>query len=273
MYEYIELTSGINETALREIFIAKLAAVGAEGFEEEKNLLKAYFQETTFNKDIIDEIFLASNIQYTTKIIANRNWNELWESNFQPVQVDEFCVIRAEFHPAVPGVKYDIIINPKMSFGTGHHATTFMMIEAMSRIYFFGKSVFDYGTGTGVLAILAEKSGAFPIIAIDNDDRSIENAEENININKCYKILVFKNICFFDNSFFEIILANINRNIILDNLSAMKQHLLPNGVLLLSGLLTGDYEIIMEAAEKNKLNLKNRTERNGWICLELINHE
>ena len=157
-----------------------------------------------------------------------------------------------------------------MSFGTGHHATTHMMVKAMAGIAFNGSRVFDFGTGTGVLAILAEKLGAASITAIDNDAWSIENAEENFNSNNCGKILLFNSEEIHVNELYDVILANINRNIILQNMGAIKQHLAKEGVVLLSGLLSGDEPVIMEEARKQDLALHQRFEMSGWICLQLV---
>jgi ribosomal protein L11 methyltransferase len=273
MNTYIEIRIEVTDSSLREILIAQLAEEGAEGFEEERNLLKAFIPAQHFRQTAIDEIVLQNNLNYSSTVIEEKNWNAEWESNFHPVVIDDFCAIRANFHAAVPGIQYDIIITPKMSFGTGHHATTYMMIQAMAQLNFAATTVFDFGTGTGVLSILAEKLGASSIVAIDNDSWSIENSAENFNINNCDKILLFNKIDIIKNKCFDVILANINRNTILENLVAIKQHLALKGVLLISGLLGGDQAVVLAKAEKSNLKLNNRLEKNGWICLELINNE
>lgn len=273
MNAYIEIRIEVADSPLREMLIAQLAGEGADGFEEERNLLKAFIPARHFHQTAIDEIVLQNNLNYSSAVIEEKNWNAEWESNFHPVVINDFCAVRANFHTAVPGIKHDIIITPKMSFGTGHHATTYMMIQAMARLNFAATTVFDFGTGTGVLSILAEKLGASSIVAIDNDTWSIENAMENFNVNNCYKILLFNKIDFISNRRFDVILANINRNTILENLVAIKQHLGLKGVLLISGLLVGDQAVILAEAEKSNLKLNNRLEKNGWICMELINNE
>jgi len=270
MGQYLEIQIPVTDTSQKEILIAQLSVLGIEGFEEERNLLKAFIPSENFNQKELDEIMGQNNLQYSKSIIEDRNWNEEWEANFQPVAAGNFCAIRADFHNPVQGVKHDIIITPKMSFGTGHHASTFMMIEAMALLNFTGKAVFDYGTGTGVLAILAEKCGAAFITAIDNDDWSIENARENFNRNNCFKVLLIKEEKIVSAVAFDVILANINRNIILQNLGNIKQHLAVSGVLLVSGLLAGDQPVILAEAQKNGLLMNQRWERNGWICLQLI---
>jgi ribosomal protein L11 methyltransferase len=273
MDDYIELRIPVNDDLLTEILIARLAGVGAEGFEEEKNLLKAFIPIQYFNLSVVAQIVRQNNLEYSVSVIKSRNWNAEWESNFQPVTIGDFCTIRASFHAPLPGIKHDIVVTPKMSFGTGHHATTYMMIQAMARLSLTGISVFDFGTGTGILAILAEKSGASSVFAIDNDDWSIKNATENFNINNCHKILLMKEKWLFFEGKYDLILANISRHTILENLVPIKQHLTSKGVLLVSGLLEGDQPVVLEAAEKINLKINSRLEKNGWICLEFINNE
>ncbi len=271
MNTYKELSISVSDQAQKEILIAQLMQLGYEGFEEERTQLKAFIPGSQFQQEPLDDLLLGAHPDYSVRIIEDRNWNAEWESNFQPVIVEGFCAIRADFHPPVPGIEYDIVITPKMSFGTGHHATTYLMIQAMKALPIRDKSVFDYGTGTGVLAILAEKMGAASIAAIDNDDWSIENSIENINRNNCSKILIIKSESIINSGGYGVILANINRNILLQNMGQMKQHLTMDGVLLLSGLLTGDQSIILEEAAKHQLKLSERLEKDGWICLQLIN--
>ena len=158
-----------------------------------------------------------------------------------------------------------------MSFGTGHHATTYLMIEAMRQIALEGKSVFDFGTGTGVLAILAEKMGANIIEAIDVDNWSIENGEENLQQNKCKKILLYKSNEITSSQKFDVLLANINRNVILQHLEAMRDHLLPGGWMILSGLLSGDADIVLKEADRLYIKNISMQERNSWICMQFVN--
>lgn len=251
----------------QEIFISQLSDFGAEGFEQTDDYLVVYFNENSFKSYEVNE--LLKGYSFTTKTIEEKNWNEEWESNFQPVIVDDFCAIRAEFHEPIKDVEHEIIITPKMSFGTGHHATTYMMIEQMKDIDFNNKTVFDFGTGTGILSILAEKLGASQIQAIDVDDWSIVNAKENFEKNDCTKISVSLSSQIPDKSF-DIILANINRNVILNYLSQLSNTLNQNCFLLLSGLLTPDEKNIVEASNKENLHFVKRKERNNWISLLFI---
>lgn len=251
----------------QEILISQLSDLGADGFEQTDGYLIAYFNENVFKSYEVNE--LLKGYVFTTKTIEEKNWNEEWESNFQPVIVDNFCAIRAEFHEPIPNVEHEIIITPKMSFGTGHHATTYMMIEQMKDIDFKNKTVFDFGTGTGILSILAEKLDASQIEAIDVDDWSITNAKENIQRNNCTKISVNLSSQIPGNSY-DVILANINRNVILNYLSQLSTTLEQNCFLLLSGLLTSDERDIVEACRIENLQLVKRTERNKWISLLFI---
>jgi ribosomal protein L11 methyltransferase len=252
------------------MLIAVLTNIGFDGFEQTDSSLKAYtnspdFEEPAF-KQFIDEI----GITYTSREVPDKNWNEEWESNFEPVLVDDFVAIRAHFHKPVPGVEHEIIITPKMSFGTGHHATTYMMVEQMRELDFKDKTVLDFGTGTGILSILAEKRGAAKIMALDNDDWSITNATENLQENGCRNFELAETDTAATNGNYGIILANINRNVIMDNLQEMVNQLDKQGVLLLSGLLKADQAMIQEQAEKLGLVLDKVSERNNWIALKFV---
>jgi ribosomal protein L11 methyltransferase len=228
----------------------------------------AYFSENDFDSGAIKKILEGYDYELTD--IEERNWNKVWETNFDPVRVEDFCLVRAEFHEPSDSVEYEIIITPKMSFGTGHHATTYMMMMQMREMDFQNKSVFDFGTGTGLLAILAERLGAESVVAIDVDDWSIENAKENLDRNGCQKIAVSKSSLVPD-QIFDIILANINRNVILDNVQSIVRSTKPGGHVLLSGLLETDETEIVEAAKKEGLQLKKQLLRNGWISLLFVN--
>jgi ribosomal protein L11 methyltransferase len=271
MPDSIEFTVYVEDETAKDILVARLAEAGAHGFEEEKNTLKAFLPAGTKHEHTFEEIIKAANLKYSKSVIQEKNWNALWEADFKPVTIGRFCSIRASFHQPDPAVLHDISITPKMSFGTGHHATTYLMIQAMEKIDFTGKSVFDFGTGTGVLAVLAEKCGAHTVTAIDNDEWSIRNAIENFNINNCHKILVYNMDGFSDDRKYDIILANINRNIILQEMEKIQQHLVKNGVVLLSGLLVGDEQVIVEKAGKHRLRPEHKTEMDGWICLSMVN--
>ena len=252
-----------------ELLIALLNMAGFEGFEEQENALKAYIGEENFDAEELSKLAQQHRFSYSVSDQHERNWNMVWESNFPPVKVDDFVAVRADFHPSIKDVLHEIIITPKMSFGTGHHATTYMMIEQMKHTDFTDKSVFDFGTGTGILAILAEKLGAAKVYAVDNDDWSIENAKENIEKNNCTKIIVDKRNDALSAQKFDVIIANINKNVLLENMHALAHQLSENGVLIMSGLLKDDEKEILKAAKLQKLNHNGTKHKLQWIVLIL----
>jgi len=270
MGNHIQLSIEANEEQ-QEILISQLEELGATGFEQTDTHLLTYFEEDAFPSYEVNALLEGYIFQLNT--LQQQNWNAVWESNFQPVVVDDFCAVRAHFHEPIPGVKHEILITPKMSFGTGHHATTYMMMQQMRDIDFTNKEVFDFGTGTGVLAILAEKLGAAGVYAIDNDEWSIANAAENIAKNNCHYINVQLSSDIPSDRTFDIILANINRNVILQYFSYLKNAVKERGVILFSGLLESDKEIIVEAAQNHGLQLIKHCERTKWISLLFVNEK
>lgn len=269
MNDFVQVTFAGIQPDLQELLIACLSEAGYTGFEQQENELKAFIPGESFDKLFLHELSNQYQLSFTEDRIPSQNWNALWESSFQPVIMEDFVAIRASFHDPVPTVKHEIVITPKMSFGTGHHATTYMMIKHMQRIDFKNKTILDFGTGTGVLAILAEKLGAQHIVAVDNDDWSIENATENIRQNNCGHIEIIKAECIKGLGSFDIILANINRNVILDNLADLSAQLKQNGTLLLSGILKEDKGDILNVAVKYDLELQHEEELNNWLSLNL----
>jgi ribosomal protein L11 methyltransferase len=266
--DYIQITFQNLQPEQIEMLVAQLSDAGYEGFEEHEKSLDAYISQKNFDALVLNEVAYKYQLGYTTLRLAETNWNKLWESNFQPVVVNDFVSVRADFHPPLPGTEFEIIITPKMSFGTGHHATTYMMIEQMRKIDFKEKKVLDFGTGTGILAILAEKLGAASVIAIDDDDWSIENAAENFARNKCSKICLKKKSEPAGENTSDITLANINKNIILANWKSLCSGLPAGGVLLVSGLLTADKPEINDLAKQAGLQLTQELTREGWICIQ-----
>lgn len=270
MANHIQISIEASEEQ-QEILISQLEELGATGFEQTETHLLAYFDEEAFPSYEVNALLHGSTFQLNT--LQQQNWNAVWESNFEPVIVDDFCAVRAHFHEPIPNVMHEILITPKMSFGTGHHATTYMMMQQMRDIDFKNKEVFDFGTGTGILAILAEKLGAASILAIDNDEWSIENTAENIEKNNCQKITATFSSNIPTNKPFDIILANINRNVILQYFSYLKQTVKEKGFILFSGLLTDDKEVIEKAASEYGLQLVKHIERNKWISLLFVNEK
>ena len=269
--DYIKITFDELQPEQKEILIAQLAEAGYEGFEEKDNSLDAFINKKDFDKSLLHEISYKYQTPYTSERIAATNWNKIWESNFQPVIVEDYVAVRADFHQPITHTKFEIVITPKMSFGTGHHATTYMMIELMKNINFSDKTVLDFGTGTGILAILAEKSGAKKICAIDNDVWSITNARENFKKNNCKSINLEEASDASSKTMFDIILANINKNVILANFALLKDELKKDGIMLLSGLLESDKDDILEKAKDLHLAVQMSLIRNNWIAIQLSN--
>ena len=269
--DYIKITFADLQPEQKEILIAQLADAGYEGFEETDSNLDAFISKKNFDKILLNEISFKYQTPYSSKKIAETNWNKIWESNFEPVIVEDYVAVRADFHKPITKTRFEIIITPKMSFGTGHHATTYMMIELMKEIDFNGKSVLDFGTGTGILAILAKKSGAAKVYAIDNDDWSIANAAENFKKNNCREIVLKKAADVSSKLKFDIILANINKNVILENVESISRIVKPNGIILLSGLLQADRSEIKKALKNLHFSLKKELKRNNWIALQFHN--
>jgi ribosomal protein L11 methyltransferase len=266
--DYLEVVfEGLN-TEQEDMLIALLSDYGFEGFEEGERQLRAYINENDFDEKDFTEMIQPYVGSYGLRKIQSQNWNAMWEEHFEPVMVHDFVGIRAHFHPSLASeVQYEIVITPKMSFGTGHHATTFMMIEQMQHLDFHHKQVLDFGTGTGVLAILSEKLGAAHVLAIDIDEWSIENAKENIERNNCASITIQQADGVITNIKYDIILANINKNIILQNLQQLNNSLDERGCLLLSGLLVDDEEDIVAATERLDLKHRNTIHKQQWTCM------
>jgi ribosomal protein L11 methyltransferase len=259
----------ITASELQEVLIALLADRGFEGFEQLDHLLRAYVPETHFDEGGLTALMQCYGVEFSLSRIEEKNWNAAWEKSFQPVVVEGFCAVRAHFHEPITDVPYELVITPKMSFGTGHHATTYMMLQSMRQLHFRGKRVLDFGTGTGVLAILAERLGAEKVLAVDNDDWSIANAKENTETNGCKHISVIKqdSVPPLEGPF-DVILANISKPVILAQLSAMEQQLTRGGVILLSGLLLDDSKDIENEATKNDLSISEATTKDSWIALK-----
>ena len=267
MAQYLQITFQNLSEQVSELLIAKLIEIGFDGFEEEGGNVNAFIPANKFDEASLKGIAESFEIDYSQSIIEETNWNHLWESNFEPVVIDDFVAIRADFHEPIKNVRHEIIITPKMSFGTGHHATTKMMIQQMEKIDFAHKSVFDFGTGTGILSILAEKLGASKIIAVDNDDWSIENAEENFQRNHCRRIELKQADSIMNDHLFNIILANINKNVIMDHFSTLINQLARRGVLVVSGILEDDKEDILNTAAEFSLQYENTMTNNNWMCI------
>jgi len=265
--DYFELSFEVSGE-LRDRLIAELGELKAEGFEERDDLLKAFFPENDLDIAAIEKLCADLSIQFEKTRIAKQNWNEVWEQNFEPVNLPGFCTIRASFHAPDPSARFDIVITPKMSFGTGHHATTRLMMQAMKDLPLDGATVLDFGTGTGILAILALKLGARSVMAIDNDSWSVENARENAVNNDAAAIQIRDgSLEILGNPHFDIILANINRHILLQYMADMRAMLREGTYLVVSGIMPEDEAIISESAEKNGLSKRLAVTEGSWLCV------
>jgi len=270
--DYIEITFQVQpDTIDAELLIAELAIVGFESFQDTNSAIQAYIPENLYNQQVKNSIAertrTQSNIQYKEKKIKDRNWNEEWEKNYSPVLIGGRVYIRAPFHKRHENIKYEIIIEPKMSFGTAHHETTGLVIELMLGEYMNDKTILDMGCGTGVLAIFAELSGAKRILAVDNDSWAYNNTIENCEKNKCKNIHVeLGDIDKLGNDKYDLILANINRNILLKDLGSYTKHLVVNGVMILSGFYKEDLQVIQMEAVTYGLKLDKYLQRNNWLA-------
>lgn len=258
--------AGVNED-VSDIIIAELSDVGYYGFLEEAGFFKAYIESNKFDQTVVEELGLKFGLEITFLEIPETNWNADWESSFEPVIVKDFVAIRADFHVPVKNVQHEIIITPKMSFGTGHHATTYLVLEAMQQFDWKNKKVLDFGTGTGVLAILAEKLGASEILAIDNNQWSIENSIENVATNNCSNIQIVEAEVLPEAKQFDFIIANINKHVLIEHCNAICKALSSKSILILSGLLSIDETDIVElyGSHLGKPFLINT--KNNWIAI------
>jgi ribosomal protein L11 methyltransferase len=255
-----------------EILIAELGNVGFESFVENDKGLIAYIQKENWNEALLEGIFILNSdefsIAYTQHEVAQTNWNAAWEENFEAIEVDNMVSIRAPFHEN-PNLKYAIVIEPKMSFGTGHHETTHMMVQHLLQLELENKKVLDMGCGTGILAIFAEMRGAKPTDAIDIDNWCYLNSIENVARNNCEHISVFEgDSTLLTDKKYDVIIANINRNILLMDMEIYTNCLNEKGVLLLSGFYKEDIPMIDAAVSKYQLKLETTLERNNWVALK-----
>jgi ribosomal protein L11 methyltransferase len=272
---YIKLSTHIipYNTDASDVLIAMLGEKGYESFMETETGFDAYISESHFDATIFEELllpFLNVSATYTTEIVPEQNWNEEWEKHyFQPIVVANKCVIRSPFHKDYPELPIQIVIEPKMSFGTGHHETTALMMEHILEQNMKEKRVLDMGCGTGILGILASIEGASDVTGIDIDKWCSDNSEENCILNNItnMKIELGDAILLKDSVPFDVIIANINRNILLEDIKAYASVLVPGGLMLLSGFYANDLNDIDECAKKAFLQLKTVKENNHWVAV------
>ena len=265
----------IPQNPATEILIAELDHVGFESFVENHNGVTAYIQKHEWNLHILDDLYILGSpefkIKYSHHEVIQTNWNKEWEKNFNPIQVDGLVSVRAPFHEN-PSLKFDIVIEPKMSFGTGHHETTHMMIQHLLALDLENKKVLDMGCGTGILAIFAEMKGAQPTDAIDIDSWCYQNSIENVQRNGCKHITVLEgDSSLLKGEKYDVIIANINRNILLSDMKIYTDSLHQEGILLLSGFYKDDIAIIESEVVKHGLVFDKMIQRNRWVALKYKN--
>tara|TARA_B100000902_G_C27308759_1_gene917147 strand:+ start:1795 stop:2628 length:834 start_codon:yes stop_codon:yes gene_type:complete len=273
--EYSEIDIRLNKLEpYAEILIAKLDEINFESYSEDEYGVKGYVQTQKLDLDALEEIISTvaehTPVSYKVKKLKQQNWNARWESSYSPVFINDDCVIRAHFHKSFPKIKYDLIITPKMSFGTGHHQTTLLMMNEMFNLDFNDKSVLDIGTGTGVLAILASKLGATSLLAIDIEEWAFNNSKENSKLNKVSNIdFIHGDARNIKNTKFDFILANINRNVILHDIEIYVNCIKDTGNILLSGFLKEDITLILDRTKAFNLELVDLKNIDKWQMLRL----
>ena len=271
--DYLEFKIACQEE-YREILIAELAEIGFDSFLETEDGIDAYAPEADFDREAFDQLIEtyreSAGLSLTEGKMPKVNWNEEWEKNYDPIEVDNLVYVRASFHEPVTGFRYEIVINPKMSFGTGHHATTFQMLRHQGQLDHQGKRVLDVGSGTGILAIMAHLLGAREVEAFDIDDWCVDNGNENFDLNGLSTRMGLGTIRQVNpQGPFDIVLANINKNVLLDEMVIYSGLLVSKGYLLLSGFYTQDIEDLVDAAQLLGLTLIKSSDKDNWAALIL----
>lgn len=265
-----------NDEIVNSVLSATIAEIGFESFVEDEQGTTAYIQSDLFDKNTLDEVLndfpVEAEIVYTFKAIEEKNWNEEWEKNyFQPLIIDDRCIIQSTFHKVPATYEYNIYIDPKMAFGTGHHQTTELMIREILKDDFTGKSLLDMGTGTAILAILASMRGADPIKAIDIDKWAYDNAIENLQLNNIKNVSVeIGGAELLGKDKYDIIMANINRNILLNDIHVYASVLNNGGSLYMSGFYEEDMQAITEECSKYGLTYSSNTEKEKWVAVKYV---
>jgi len=272
--EYLELTFSTVPSEWKDILTAELTGIGVDGFFEEQEILKAYIPASCFSESRLHEILgrypSLKGVGWSIAPLPVQNWNALWESNYEPVTVAGCCHIRAPFHPPAPDdIRYELVIEPKMSFGTAHHDTTALMIGFLLDENCQGKDVLDMGCGTGILAILAAMRGAGRVVAIDNDEWAVENTRENILRNLSGEItVILGSDSEIPDQQFDLILANINRNVLLEQIDSYSKALSAQGSLIISGFLSDDLTVLLDAALTRGFSHVETRQSQSWMCVK-----
>ncbi len=279
MNDYIEVRVNLNPCSsdMTDVVAALLADAGFESFVPDDSGLSAYIRSNLYDdsmQQILDDIPFDCSATWVAQVIEGRDWNQEWERNyFQPIVVADRCVIHSSFHTDIPKCEYDITVDPKMAFGTGHHSTTWLMISRLLETSLDGKSVIDMGTGTGILAILAAMRGATLVVGIEIDECAYDNAIDNVRLNNHPEIRLIHG-CAYNLSEIDfkadLLLANINRNVILDDLNRYVDALAPGGEIFLSGFYTADVPMIEAEAQRYGLKVDSVIDRLDWACVRLV---
>ncbi len=273
-YYELVFTLADTEDFHKDLLIHQLGEAGFDTFEETESGFNAYIAESVYNETSIEELLLpyreTLNFSYTKNFIKQKNWNEVWESNFEPIQIRDQVYIRATFHPERKEFPYEIMIEPKMSFGTGHHQTTKLMLEWLLDMQLKDKKVLDMGCGTAILGILAAKMGAVNVDAIDYDEICYASAKENAVLNNVNLNVFCGSKEVIPNKKYDILLANINRNILLDQIERYSEAVSSHGVLLLSGFYEEDLEILKQEAEKYHFIYSSHQKMDNWVSAKFI---
>lgn len=268
-YKEINIKIAENES-LREKLMAVLLGIGYDSFMETEQSIAAYIETKLFDKKQLQTVikdFDGSASIESIRDLADQNWNAIWESNYEPVIIEGKCIVRAPFHEKPAGIEYDVVIQPKMSFGTAHHGTTYLMIQLILENDFTGKQVLDMGSGTAVLAIMAAMKGAERTTAIDNDEWAYNNARENRERNSIKNIdVIFGDASSIPGGGYDVVLANINRNILLDDIQHYNKHLNDDASVFLSGFYESDLAAIVEEAQKFGWTFVEHRTRNEWVA-------
>lgn len=262
------------DEATQEILVAILGEKGFDSFQETEEGLEAYIEEGLFSEKELEETLLPFSLRFSVAPMDDKNWNEEWEKNFESIDIDGECYVRAPFHETRPEIAKEVIIKPQMSFGTGHHSTTYLMLKTlMNDIDVHNESVLDVGCGTGILAIYAKKYGAKHVEAFDIDEWSFNNTPENILLNEIEKFPVYQGTISsvpLEKDKYGIILANINKNVLLEEIPLYTEKIAKNGYLVLSGFYENDVKDLEEAALNHGLKLQNQRLMNNWACLLFV---
>lgn len=273
--EYTEVDIKLKEVdPFSEILVAMLDEIGFESYIEEESGIKAYVPNKQLDKvslqQILSDISDLTDLSFSINVIKKKNWNAQWENNYKPVFINERCVIRTDFHEPINDVEYEIIINPKMSFGTGHHETTSLIMNEMFTLDFKNKSILDVGCGTGVLAILASKLGSTNVVGVDFDEWAFENAKENAELNNTFEVeFLHGEVSSIGEEKYDIILVNINRNVILNDMSFYINSMCDFAEIILSGFLEEDISLILNKSKEFGLDLVSLKNKNKWQMLHL----